>query len=211
MSVSHIDSIGKIQSYLKNARSSKFSLSKLFFRDYTCPAGCGGCCQKFTLDYFEGERWEKFKKTYPEQVSRFKVRKVSNATVYTDFQADNNSRWCRHLDLSDGRCKVHAANPFSCEFELIKFIGSKDRAILIKKLYGRGWNLTRIDGKKGALCEMISFNPSKIKRDIELLKELVDMSIKLEIKTKLPKVIHFLERHLPQLLQGKIPTKNIDL
>ena len=209
MSVKHVDSTGKILSYLQKANSKKFALSKLFFRDYTCPSGCGGCCLKFSLDYFPGERWDKFKEIYPRLTSRFVTRKVRGVIVYTDWQKDNNTMWCRYLDLTNGRCKIHQANPFTCEFELIKFMGNNEKSTLIKKLFGRGWQFKRVDGGVGALCEMIAFDPTKIERDIELLKELDSISTKFGITTKLPKVITFLANNLPKLLAGKIPSKNI--
>lgn len=210
MSVKHVDSITKILSYLKKSRHSKFVLSRLFFRDYTCPSGCGGCCQKFSLDYFEGERWELFKKTYPHLVSSFEKRTVQGATVFTDWQKENESHYCKHLDLSNGRCKIHDASPFTCEFELIKFLGSeKSGTRLIKRLYGRGWNLTRVDGQKGALCEMIPFNPSKIERDLHLLRELSGYARRIGIRTKLPLVCNFIAINLDKLKQGKIPSKDV--
>ena len=141
--VSHPDSVEKIRNYLRNA-GQKLTLSKLFFRDYSCPKKCGGCCLKFSLDFFEGKRWEDFKSLYPEHVARFQKREVEGVTVWTDWQADNETRWCRHLDMTDGRCRVHNSNPFSCEFELIKFMEKGERRTLIKKLFGRGWQFQRV-------------------------------------------------------------------
>tara|TARA_R110002167_G_scaffold143936_7_gene333535 strand:+ start:301 stop:939 length:639 start_codon:yes stop_codon:yes gene_type:complete len=206
MAVSHTDSVGKILNYLKNA-SSKVTLSRLFFRDYSCPAKCGGCCLKFSLDYFEGERWEKFKKLYPEKVSRFEKRTVDGVTVWTDWQKDNDTRWCRNLDMKDGRCGIHKSNPFSCEFELIKFMDKSSKTHLIKKLFGRGWQFERVDGGKGALCEMLPFDKTKIERDVELLEELDDYGDRFKIKTKLKRIIAFLRRNLKQLKKGLIPKK----
>ena len=208
MAVSHTDSVGKILNYLKNA-SSQVTLSRLFFRDYSCPAKCGGCCLKFSLDYFEGERWEKFKKLYPEKVSRFEKRTVDGVTVWTDWQKDNSSRWCRNLDMKDGRCGIHKSNPFSCEFELIKFMDKSSKTTLIKKLFGRGWQFERVDGGKGALCEMLPFDKTKIERDVELLEELDSYGDRFKIKTKLKRVVTFLKRNLTQLKKGLIPKKEM--
>lgn len=204
MAVNYTDSVEKIKGYLKNA-SAEVTLSRLFFRDFSCPAGCGGCCLKFSLDYFEGERWEEFKRLYPEQVSRFKKRKVDGVTVWTDWQKDNDTRWCRNLNLKDGRCGIHKSNPFSCEFELIKLMDKTGKTTLIKKLFGRGWNLLRIDGERGAKCEMLPFNKEKIDRDIVLLEELSGYADKFQIKTKLKRIVEFLRRNIGQLKKGKVP------
>ena len=207
MAVLHTDSVGKIKSYLKGA-SAEVTLSRLFFRDFSCPPQCGGCCLKFSLDYFEGERWEEFKKLYPEQIGRFEKREVDGVVVWTDWQRDNSSRWCRHLNLKDGRCGIHKSNPFSCEFELIKLMDKSGKTTLIKKLFGRGWNLLRVDGEKGAKCEMLPFNPDKIERDIALVEELSIYAARFKINTKLKRIVHFLKRNLHQLKKGLVPKKD---
>ncbi len=188
------DSTDKIKGYLESAQQN-LVVSKMFFRDYTCPAGCGGCCPRFSLDYFEGPRWEKFKELYPEQVERFIKREVNGVTVYTDFQNDNPNHHCRNLDMSNGRCKVHKSNPFTCEFELMRFITRKTQGTtyLMNRLFGRGWALTRVDGKKGALCQMLPFNKEKFHRDLELLDELEDYGIRMKIKSNLNKAIKYLK------------------
>ena len=208
MAVHYTDSVQKIKGYLKNA-SANLTLSRLFFRDYSCPAKCGGCCLKFSLDYFEGERWEKFKSLYPDQVSRFKLREVDGVKVWTDWQNDNETRWCRHLDMKEGRCGIHQSNPFSCEFELMKLMDKSGKTTLIKKLFGRGWNLQRVTGEKGALCEMLPFNSSKIDRDVELLEELCGYGDRFGIKTKLKRVVEFLKRNIVQLRKGLVPKKDM--
>lgn len=209
MSVKYTDSTNKIFGYLKNAQKTVV-LSKLFFRDYTCPESCGGCCPKFSLDFFEGERWEIFKKEYPDKVAFFKKREIAGVNVYSYLQDDNETRWCRFLDLSIGRCSIHKSNPFSCEFELIKFITrGENQSILIKKLFGRGWNLLTVTGKRGGVCKMTAFNFQKLKRDIELLKELNEIGNKFQMTTKLPKIIKFLESNLSKFEKNYIPSKNI--
>lgn len=211
MAVANPDSTGKIESYLKSSNLKKLILSKLFFRDYTCPANCGACCPKFSLDYFEGDRWEKFKELYPDKVKNFTERMVNGVKVYSDKQEDNDGHHCKHLNLEDGRCGIHKANPFTCEFELMRFITteSESKTLLINKLFGRGWNLTRIDGEKGAKCEMLEFNYDKLLRDIALLKELNDIAIAWKMETKLPRVIEYLESNLHKFKQGNLPKINI--
>lgn len=205
------DSVQKILGYLENA-SKNIMLSKLFFRDYTCPSGCGGCCPRFSLDYFEGsERWEKFKELYPEHVDKFTSREVDGVTVWSDLQEDHNNHYCKHLNLKDGRCGIHKSNPFTCEFELIKISYNKlyERSLLINKLFGRGWAYRRTDGGKGAKCEMLPFNYDKLKRDLKLLEELKSIEDLFGTKSKLSLVIDYIKTNLPTFKKGILPTKNI--
>lgn len=196
------DSTDKIIGYIKATQNDELILSPLFFRDYTCPSGCGGCCPKFSLDYFEGERWELFKKTYPQHLHLFEERKVGKATVYSYMQKDNPDSKCKFLRKEDGRCNIHKANPFSCEFELNKFLVRENKTYLINKLFGRGWNMMRVDGLRGALCEMKPFNLEKYLRDVELLQELNDIANQMGFKVSLlEKVINFLKTQ-------KKPTKS---
>lgn len=111
----------------------------------------------------------------------FKERIVDNQVFMSDLQDDHTNHHCRNLNMENGRCMIHGSNPFSCEFELMKIQtmgiykyvkGFENHAVVIKKLFGRGWALTKIDGTKGAICKMIDFNYEKFLRDIELLKEL---------------------------------------
>jgi len=211
MSVANPDSTNKIESYLKSSNLDKLILSKLFFRDYTCPANCGACCPKFSLDYFEGPRWDKFKEIYPDKVENFEKRIVNGVTVYSDKQKDNDKHHCKHLNMEDGRCGIHESNPFTCEFELMRFVTrqSEGKSLLINKLFGRGWNLTRIDGGKGARCEMLDFNYDKLLKDIALLEELNNIAEKWSMDTQLPKVIKYLKDNLSQFKQGILPKFNI--
>ena len=102
------DSVGKIKGYLESASMEEVAVSKLFFREYNCPSHCGGCCPRFSLDYFEGsERWEKFKKEYPEQVHRFKKREVEGVVLYSDLQDDHENWHCRNLDMSNEIGRAH--------------------------------------------------------------------------------------------------------
>lgn len=177
------DSTEKIKDYIKSLEEEVLVLSNLFFRDYTCPSHCGGCCPRFSLDYVkDSDRWNEFKTKYPQHLHRFKERIIDGQVFMSDTQEDHNDYHCRNLNKENGRCMIHEANPFSCEFELMKLgrhpgtyrksLNTESFTILTKKLFGRGWAMKRIDGERGALCEMIPFNYTKFLRDIELLKEL---------------------------------------
>lgn len=200
------DSLDKIALYFENL-SQKAALSPLFFRDYTCPPGCGGCCHRFSLDYFEGERWERFKKLYPDKVKYFKTRIVGGVKVHTYMQDDHNDHFCRFLDKSNGRCLVHEANPFTCEFELMKvmFNQKTGKATIINKLFGRGWSYQRTDGGRGAKCEMLSFNYEKYRKDLALLEELNDIAEQFKEETVLPQVIEYLKSIDNLLKNGIVP------
>ena len=112
--------------------------------------------------------------------------------------------------MTDGRCAIHQANPLSCELELIKLTKIKGQHTLTKRLFGRGRGFMRVDGERGAKCKMIPFDPQKIKRDIYLIEEMIELAQRLKVETKLVNVVRFLERHLDKLKNGMIPQKNIN-
>ena len=76
-------------------------------------------------------------------------------TLYIQtFKKNNTSIKCEFVDWENGRCKIHKANPFSCEFELLRFIQHTDKTYLMTRLFGRGWNMLRVDNNRGALCKI---------------------------------------------------------
>jgi hypothetical protein len=160
----YTDSVEKvIQSYFAGVCRTAFQyggktyepknliVSHLIFRGYTCPEHCGGCCPRFSLDYIQGES------IHPniKGEGRTILFNGHEVPVYSDMQADHNNHHCRNLIHENGRCGVHGKQPFSCDFELIRFIHQRDRVILTQKLFGRGWAFLRTDNKRGALCEML--------------------------------------------------------
>ncbi len=153
--VRYYDSAQKIRTQLL-LLTGKVQLSPKFFRSYVCTEKCCACCPKFSLDYFEGERWDGFKKNYSKKINHFKKRLLDGVTIYSDFQKDNKFYFCRSLNLTTGKCTVHNYNPFSCNFEIIKISKLKDGAILIKKEFSRGWNLKRLNGRISLLLHQPS-------------------------------------------------------
>jgi len=158
------------------------SVSPGLFRGYTCPASCGACCHRFSLDYLPHEP-----RPHPSrgQTDRFQEREVEfNGRLFTlvsDPQTDHEDHHCINVNkdgdgpqkynpaLDDGRCQIHGYHPFTCDFELIRFshaqpdedTGLKKRPNYInQRLYGRGWAMTRVDGTKKAMCEMITGDAS---------------------------------------------------
>lgn len=160
------DSIDKIvQSYFVAVTKTMFeyknkvyrpaktlSVSPLLFRGFICPSHCGGCCSRFSLDYLPSEE-------QPPGLKRRNVKFNGYVIAIDSDLQEEGDHFCQHLDRDNGRCLIHDYNPFSCDFELIRFLIPVDiekggSAYLTQKLYGRGWNFKRIDGKRGALCEM---------------------------------------------------------
>src|SRR6266568_3599596 len=123
-------------------------VSPLLLRGVACPAGCGACCRRFTLDWLPSEREKVEESGYPmervkERTIEFDGRKV---IVLSDLQEDQGY-FCRNLSKTDGRCGIHEFSPYSCDFELIRTLQSEDPEIpnrLTQKLFGRGWNMTRV-------------------------------------------------------------------
>ena len=165
-------------------------ISPLLLRDYTCPPGCGGCCFKFTLDYLPTEgRPTGAKQRWVE----FSGRSVE---IWSDAQAANETNRCRHLEPGTGRCGIYAIRPFSCDFELIRTlqpveIGSDEYRpnILTQKLFGRGWSYPRVDGGKGALCEMLPASEHSIKEVLRKLGRLQQWANHFKLSTWVPNIV----------------------
>lgn len=147
----------------------RLKVSPLLLRGYTCPEGCGGCCFKFSLDYLPSE---KKPIGVVKRMVEFDGRSIE---IWTDWQESNQDTRCKHLQREDGRCGIHAFNPFSCDFELIRSLqsGDDDRPnVLTQKLFGRGWSFPRVDGGKGALCKMVDVSPESVAEVVRKLKRL---------------------------------------
>lgn len=148
-------------------------LSPLLLRGFTCPAGCGGCCPRFSLDYLPGIE------PIPYVSTNFQIRQVEfngrPVNIMSDMQADHNNHHCRNLDMTNGRCTIHSRNPFSCDFELLRFIEYQDPGkpnMLISKLFGRGWSMLRVDDDRGALCTMTPVNDATVQDVVRKIKRL---------------------------------------
>lgn len=126
----------------------RLTVSPGLLRGYTCPAGCGGCCPRFSLDYLPDE-------TRPDNTT---ARMIDfngyQVEIFSDLQNDHRSDRCRNL-MDDGRCGIHPVRPFSCDFELIRFMARPGAAHMNQRLFSRGWNMKRTDGGRGALCRML--------------------------------------------------------
>lgn len=168
-------------------KARPLSVSPLIFRGFTCPAMCGGCCPRFSLDYLPSERRPASLDLQPRTIDILRGSAARDdvemmcVTVLSDLQNDRRGeRHCRNLNMDDGRCGVHGVQPFSCDFELIRFIeyADVDRPnVMLSKLFGRGWNMMRVDGERGALCEMTDADEQSVRdtlRKAKRLKEWVE-------------------------------------
>ena len=161
-------------------------VSPLIFRGFTCPARCGGCCPRFSLDYLPTE-------LQPAGLNeRALYLDGKEHIIRSDRQSDNVDHFCRHLVKKTGRCGIYEARPFSCDFELIRFIVPRYGPVhLTQKLFGRGWAMRRVDGRRGAKCEMLSVDKFWQDELIRKLSRLREWAIFFGISTCLDEVIEW--------------------
>lgn len=206
VNVEHKDSVDKvITTYFACVTNQPFEykgkvhepqalrVSPLLLRDFTCPVGCGGCCPRFSLDYLPDE--DRPTSTTQRTVS-FDGKGV---VLFSDMQDDHDGIKCKNLNLEDGRCGIYLHRPFSCDFELIRFMVSGDpskrKNQMTQKLFGRGWNMLRVDGERGALCEMTPITEASItevKRKLNRLKAWTDHFNLVD--TKVPAVLSWIDQ-----------------
>jgi len=220
MIVKHVDSLGKIAEYLSKVSLdtityddkpfpifTKFIISNTFFRRFHCPDKCGGCCGRFTLDYFSKEEGPAGK------VKREFTINDKSVDVWTYIQKPNDEKsHCDFCEMATGRCTTHdfnpikgKPNPFSCQMEPIKLVKMKDVVYLSKRPFGRGWAMTKCDGTKGALCK---FYEDKIEEDFDwnlrILSQLNDIAKNLKLSTILPATIDYIAKIQKQMLNKEI-------
>lgn len=108
-----------------------------------------------------------------------------------------------------GRCGIYSSRPFSCRFELNKISFNKwsSKALLGKRLFGRGWSYKRIDGGVGAKCEMIVLSSDIITivkdRDIPLIERLVYLLNKYKVNHRGDELLDCLNNQYLDLKSGK--------
>ena len=162
-------------------------ISPLIFRGFTCPSHCGACCARGTLDWLPNED-----RPYdvPMRTVDFNGKQF---TIYSDQQLDHANYHCRNLDMTNGRCGIYGKHPWLCDEELIKVISYEDRFVLTQKLYGRGWNLTRIDGTKGSKCEMLPPDRHTIDEVLRKLYRWKDWVTYFQLDSRIPEIIEWAE------------------
>jgi hypothetical protein len=172
------------------------TVSPLLVRGYTCPEGCGGCCHYFSLDYLPSEPHPY---TLKERFIDFDGRKVR---IFSDMQEEHSGPRCKHVDKI-GRCGIHGVHPFSCRFELIRFNHFAERPNqLSTRLFGRGWSYNRVDGGKGALCEIIPADEKRVEDLIENFLELEKWADHFGILTCIKEIVEWI--HDKQYLIGPL-------
>ena len=122
-------------------------LSRTLLRKVSCQLGCGACCPRFSLDYLPTE-----KKVGKESKRVVKLNDLE-FRIFSDLQEDNENHHCHNL-TKDGTCGIHGRHPFSCDFEMLRVLIKKERNTLQKSIFPRGWNMTRVCGKKGVWCKV---------------------------------------------------------
>lgn len=160
-------------------------VSSGIIKGYTCNKLCGGCCSKFSLDYLPTEK-------FPYDLTqRTVVLNDKPYIIFSDFQEDNKTNRCNHLNKENGLCMVHGAHPFSCDFELIRFISSQKNHHVTQRLFGRGWNMKRVDGGTGALCTINEKTEESRQDAIRKLLRLKQWADWFELDTKIDEMIAY--------------------
>lgn len=191
-------------------RPKTIKLSPLLLRGYTCPPVCGGCCMKFSLDYLPSE-------PHPYELKERKIlvnRKP--VSVWSDIQEENVSRFCKNLELDSrdalksGRCNIHkppdssghTGQPMSCDFELIRFLHSDDEVRITSKLFSRGWKMMRVDGNRGARCEMLPENEERKQDIIRKFNRLAEWTEHFGVKHRIGEILDWANE--PEHLETKV-------
>lgn len=183
---------------------------EIFFQRMTCVEKCGACCHRFSLDYLPAEVERATNQNAKNLLEkRMILLNGQEFEMYTDTQENNSDHSCRHLNKETGRCGIHLSHPFSCDFELLRFHHFEETQTpnqLSHRPFGRGWNMKRIDGEKGVLCEWYT-KPcdqgqiNDMARKLTRLKEWADY---FKLTTTLPAIIGWVKRgpHTKPLIVG---------
>jgi hypothetical protein len=183
-------------------------VSPLLLRGTTCPENCGACCKNYSMDFLPTD---KLPKDYPgvelvEKIVDFNNKKY---LLYTIKRNDPNATKCEQMNEA-GRCTIHLAHALSCDFELIRFLhpklGSSKPSHMLTRLYGRGWQMMKIDGTRGALCEVVPISKETIDDTLRKLNRLQGWCDYFEVKSKIPKIIDWINspKNTEKLILGEI-------
>lgn len=169
------------------------------FRAYSCPPNCGGCCRRWTLDYLPHE-------TPPDCAEQRDVE-VNGKTfpIMSVIQKENLEDYtCRFLNKIDGRCGIYGEHPFSCDFEILRFTHRANRSSLRTQLYTRGGAMRRVDGGRGAQCEILPCTDATVVDIARRLGRLADWADYFEIKHALIPIIEWV-RSGPHTYRFDVP------
>lgn len=127
-------------------------VSPNFFHEYSCKLGCAGCCPRFSLDYLSPEPRPEGATHQRRQVTVGGVTRTV-FSIMQKYPRDDGRRHCDNVNMETGACMIHGKQPFSCDFETLRFVSQPNHNWLGTRNFGRGWAMLRIDGERGALCE----------------------------------------------------------
>lgn len=172
-------------------------VSSNLLKGFSCLENCGACCRDFTLDFIANE-------PHPYELQNREVLFNGRPLkIYSDLNDENKTDKhgkirCKHLNIENGRCGIHMKHPLSCDFELLRFLTFKDPMPnrLSHQLFGRGWNMQRIDGERGALCSMKERTEEDRLDTLRKLNRLKQWTDYFSLDTVLPSIIEWV-RILP--------------
>lgn len=167
-------------------------VSPCIFRGFICPPMCGGCCPRFSLEYLPSE--SRPPSEIDVTISPYVLEiNGKHKLMFHDPQTDHDEHFCRQLNRDDARCMIHKNRPFHCDFELIRvFISEKKKQNrLSQQLFGRAWQFLRIDGRRGALCQITDPSEVTIEEVLRKLKRLKVWCDYFELATWLDEIIHW--------------------
>lgn len=163
-------------------------ISPLIFREYKCNIKCGACCPRFSLDYLPTE--------LPPYALKERIVQFNNKeyTILSDLQMDQQipSFFCKNLNMNDGLCGIHGKQPFTCDFELLRFLKFEDDNRpnrVMTKHFGRAWNMKRIDGGYGTKCDVLDRTDEARADVIRKFERLKVWANYFELRTKLDDII----------------------
>lgn len=179
-----------------------------FLHEFRCVLHCGGCCPRFSLDYLPTD-------PRPEHITETRVVEVNGVEVelysYRQWPIRNAApRWpsahCDHLNMQDASCTIHGKQPFSCDFETLRFVHFSDHTWLGTRPFGRGWNMLRVDGQRGARCEF-SHKPTVAAKEDALrkLRRLKEWTDAFRIPTRLDDVLAWVSGIDPEKMDNHLP------
>jgi len=163
-------------------------VTPLLGREFKCVLKCAGCCPRFTLDWLPYED----KPDLPLVLRKVEVS-GRRFDVYSYMQGPMVGRWhCDNVDMKTGGCGIHGRQPFSCDFETVRFFKYLDHTVVRTAPFGRAWALKRIDMNRGALCEFGEITPQARQEAIRRLTRLEGWCNYFMVKNKVPQMIEYL-------------------
>lgn len=180
----------------------KLVINSSIFRGYSCVSKCAGCCLRFSLDYIPEENLNKV----PNLQERFITISSKKFVILSDMQKQGGHH-CQYVS-DEGLCAIHGSQPFSCDFELLRFSHFTNLNRLSTRLYGRGWAMLKIDNKRGALCLIKPITEDSIQDVIRKIRRLQQWCDYLEIPNKCSALLTSIESYqknaiLPQYALNK--------